>query len=48
MAAILEIADRAARDIRPFCEFLLRPVQKAAGGTALLGGEWRHPEGSGG
>jgi hypothetical protein len=42
MAPVLEVPDGAARDVRACGEFLLGPVQEATGGTALLGGEWRH------
>jgi hypothetical protein len=42
MATILEVTNGAARDIRPFGEFLLGPVQEATGGTALLRCQDRH------
>lgn len=37
VAAILEIANGAPRNIRPFGELLLCPVQQATGGAALFG-----------
>ena len=36
MTPVLEITDGTARDVRPFGEFLLGPVQEATGGTALF------------
>ncbi len=42
MSPVLEVTDGAARDIRPFGELLLGPVQKATGGTALFGRQLRH------